>query len=175
MVDGELVYETGEWSYMNQADKKRASDREDLIMAAEPVIVERVFDAPTAAVWKAITDKDAFKHWYFEIAEFEPSVGCEFQFTHEANGFKYVHHCKVIEVVPERKFAYSWRYEGYEGDSLVTFELDSEGNKTRLKLTHSGLETFPKLAAFAKENFVKGWTEIIGSSLKSYVEGQGQP
>jgi hypothetical protein len=32
------------------------------------------------------------------------------------------------------------------------------------------LETFPKAPAFARTNFEKGWTEIIGSSLKQYVE-----
>ena len=54
--------------------------------------------------------------------------------------------------------------------SLVTFELFPDGEKTRLKLTHEGLETFPKLPAYARTNFEKGWTEIIGSSLKQFVE-----
>jgi hypothetical protein len=48
--------------------------------------------------------------------------------------------------------------------------LFPEGDKTRLKLTHEGLETFPKLPAYARTNFEKGWTEIIGSSLKQHVE-----
>jgi hypothetical protein len=52
----------------------------------------------------------------------------------------------------------------------VTFELFPESEKTRLKLTHEGLETFPKTAAFARENFEKGWTELIGSELKKFVE-----
>jgi len=37
-------------------------------------------------------------------------------------------------------------------------------------LTHEGLETFPKTPAFARENFEKGWTTIIGSELKQFVE-----
>jgi hypothetical protein len=54
---------------------------------------------------------------------------------------------------------------------LVTFELFPIGSKTRLKLAHEGLETFPKTPAFARKNFMGGWTEIIGSSLKKFVEG----
>ena len=82
----------------------------------------------------------------------------------------YHHLCKVIEVIPQKKIAYSWRYKGHPGDSLVTFELTADGDTTRLKLTHEGLDTFPSTAAFARENFLKGWTEIIGSQLKQFVE-----
>jgi hypothetical protein len=52
----------------------------------------------------------------------------------------------------------------------VTFGLFAEGNQTRLKLTHEGLESFPKIPAFARTNFMEGWTQIIGSSLKEFVE-----
>jgi hypothetical protein len=50
--------------------------------------------------------------------------------------------------------------------------LFGDGGKTRLKLTHEGLETFPKTPSFARKNFVQGWTQIIGSSLKDFVEKQ---
>ncbi len=60
---------------------------------------------------------------------------------------------------------------GMRGISFVTFELFEESNKTRLKLTHQGLETFSiSNPDFAKKNFVAGWTEIIGSLLKEYVD-----
>jgi uncharacterized protein YndB with AHSA1/START domain len=136
---------------------------------AGPLVLERTFDAPVALVWKALTDKDGFKHWFFDIPKFAPVVGCEFGFDVEHKGMQYLHRCKVTEVIPEKRLAYTWRYEGHAGDSLVTFELFPQGGKTRLKLTHEGLETFPKMATFAKENFLQGWTEIVGS-LKQLVE-----
>ncbi len=140
---------------------------------AEAVVIERTFNAPVERVWKALTDVDEMRQWYFDLKEFKPEVGFEFEFIVEHEGMKYHHLCKITEVVPQKKLAYTWRYEGYEGDSLVTFDLFADGDKTRLKLTHEGLETFPKLPAYARENFVKGWTEIIGSSLKGFVEGDG--
>jgi uncharacterized protein YndB with AHSA1/START domain len=76
----------------------------------------------------------------------------------------------VTEVVPQKKIAYSWRYKGESGDSLVTIELWPEGEKTRLKLTHSGIETFPKTPAYARKNFEAGWTAIVGIELKQFVE-----
>jgi uncharacterized protein YndB with AHSA1/START domain len=140
---------------------------------AEAVVMERTFNAPVERVWKALTDVEDMRRWYFDLKEFKPEVGFEFEFIVEHEGMKYHHLCKITEVVPQKKLAYTWRYEGYEGDSLVTFDLFADGDKTRLKLTHEGLETFPKLPAYARENFVKGWTEIIGSSLKGFVEGDG--
>jgi uncharacterized protein YndB with AHSA1/START domain len=110
------------------------------------------------------------KEWYFDLAEFKPEVGFEFQFLAGKDEKKYLHLCKITEVTAGKKLAYSWRYDGYEGTSFVTFELFAEGNKTRLRLTHEGLETFPKSNPdLAKENFVQGWTSIIGTSLKKFL------
>jgi hypothetical protein len=56
--------------------------------------------------------------------------------------------------------------------SSVTFELSGEGTSTKVKLTHEGLETFPSNNPdFAKESFKEGWTFIIGTALKKFVEG----
>jgi uncharacterized protein YndB with AHSA1/START domain len=52
----------------------------------------------------------------------------------------------------------------------VTIELFPDGDKTKVKLTHEGLETFSKTPSLARKNFNAGWTQIIGSSLKDYVE-----
>lgn len=136
---------------------------------AEAVVVERRFNAPIARVWKALTDVEQMRQWYFDLKEFKPEVGFEFEFIVEHEGAKYHHLCRVTEVDPPRKIAYTWRYKSEEGDSLVTFELAPEGNKTKLRLTHEGLETFPRTAAFARKNFEAGWTAIAGE-LVQFVE-----
>jgi len=137
----------------------------------EPAITERTFNASASQVWKAITDNNSMKEWYFELAEFRPEPGFEFTFTGGRDERQYLHICRVTEVIPEKKITYSWRYDGYEGISYVTFELFNENGKTRLKLTHSGLESFPASNPdFAKENFAEGWNGIIGTSLKEYLE-----
>jgi uncharacterized protein YndB with AHSA1/START domain len=138
----------------------------------EPLVLERTFNAPIARVWKALTNSDAISQWSFDMKEFKPEVGFKFEFYGEKDGVKFDHRCVVTEVITGKKLAYSWRYEGFEGDSLVTFELFEEGSQTRLRLTHEGLESFHKMSVFARENFVAGWTEIIGSLLKKFVENE---
>jgi len=140
----------------------------------ETIVIERTFKAPVARVWKALTDADEMRQWYFDLKEFKPQVGFEFEFVVEHGGNTYHHLCKITEVVPPQKLAHTWRYKGHPGNSLVTFELFPEGDQTRLKLTHSGMESFPQTPAFARKNFVAGWTEIIGSSLKQFVEAKGK-
>ena len=140
-------------------------------MINEPFVIQRTFNASVEKVWKAITDKSEMKKWYFDIAEFKLQVGFEFRFIAGNNEKKWLHICKITEIVQEKKLTYSWRYDGYNGISYVTFELYPEGSKTRLKLTHSDLESFPQdVPEFKKENFAEGWNYIVGTSLKEYLE-----
>jgi len=133
--------------------------------------IERTFNASAAIVWKALTDKDDMKQWYFDLPEFKPEVGCEFSFTAGPPGKDYLHLCKVTDVIPGKKISYSWRYDGYEGNSFVSFELFAEGEKTRLKLTHEGLETFPASNPdFAASNFAAGWTGFMDKALAGFLE-----
>ena len=136
-------------------------------MNNQPLIFERTFNAPIEKVWKAITDAGEMKQWYFDLPGFKPEPGYEFQFLAGDDKKKYLHLCKVTEVIVGKKIAYSWRYDGYEGISFVSFELFEEGDKTKLILKHEGLETFPASNPdLAKENFATGWTSFIDTSLK---------
>jgi len=141
-------------------------------MNHEPFVIERTFNAPYGKVWNAITNKEEMKKWYFNLKEFKPEIGFEFEFWGEDGDFKFLHRCRITEVVAGKKLSYSWTYPEYKGSSLLTFELFPEGANTRLRLTHTGLESFPQdHQSFKKENFVAGWTEIIGKNLKEYLEG----
>jgi len=142
----------------------------NLVQTNEPLVIERIINAPAERVWQALTTKEEMGRWFFELEEFKAKAGFAFGFAVEHEGFTYVHHCKVMEAVPNQKLAFTWRYEGQAGDSLVTIELFAAGSQTRVKLTHTGLETFPAVPAFARVNFMGGWTCIIGSALGDFVE-----
>lgn len=141
-------------------------------MKNNSIVLEKLFDVPTKRVWKALTDKDEMRNWYFDLDEFKAEVGFRFQFTGLSNnGTPYLHLCEIIEVIPNKKLAYSWKYQGYAGISFVSFELFEQGNKTQLRLTHTGLETLPlDNPDFALHNFESGWNQIINNSLKSYLD-----
>lgn len=142
-------------------------------LAKEPFVIERVFEAPIRLVWNAITDLNQMKQWYFPMIEaFRPEASFETTVDVPYKDKVYRHLWKVTEVVPGKKIAYSWKYADSPGDSIVTFELYEEGDKTRLRLIHTGLETFEpdKNPDYARGNFAAGWTDFIGTKLKEFVE-----
>ena len=110
-------------------------------MKQQPLVIEQTYDASPTEIWQALTRPELMKEWYFDIPEFRAETGYEFSFL--AGGeTKYWHMCKVTAVVPERQLSYTWAYKDYPGQSEVTFELIPAGDKTRVKITHTGLETF---------------------------------
>lgn len=143
-----------------------------MISIEKPLVIKKIFYRPMAQVWKAISHHHDMQQWYFEMEDFIPEVGFQFQFNaYVDRDNEYTHLCEVTEVVEGKRLCYSWRYEGYEGSSLVKFELFDDGSDTLLKLTHTGLESFPQdNPNFSKASFEKGWTFIIGTSLKKYLE-----
>lgn len=142
-------------------------------MKAAPLVLERTLNAPVASVWDALTNNAKMKKWYFDIAEFKAEIGFEFQFYGSKDDTRYLHLCKITEIIPEKRLSYTWKYENLPGESTVTFELFEEGLQTRLKLTHTGLESFrTDHPDFAIPSFNAGWTYIIGTSLKDFVEGK---
>ena len=135
-----------------------------------PFIIERTYQSSPAEVWEALTNPEKMKEWYFDIPGFKPEVGHKFEFFGGTEEKQYKHVCVVTEAIPRKKLSHTWTYEGYPGESVVSFELFEEGTGTRLKLTHSGLETFPAdNPDFAKKNFEMGWTDIVGSMLPDYL------
>ncbi len=141
-------------------------------MENHPIVLEKIFDVPLTKVWNSITNNNEMKKWYFNLGEFKPVIGFKFKFSGGPTPEKqYLHLCEITELIHEKKIIYSWLYSGYEGISYVSFELSSKNNQTLLTLTHTGIETFPKNNSdFAIENFIKGWNEIISTSLKNYLE-----
>jgi len=141
-------------------------------MNNDPIIINQYYKTSVEKVWKAITNKDCMKSWYFDFEEFKPEPGFEFRFTGgPSEDRQYLHICSITEVINEMKLAYSWCYDGYQGYSLVTFELENLEDQCLLRLTHEGLASFPETQPdFARENFEAGWKWIIETSLKNYLE-----
>ena len=140
-------------------------------MKSGQVTFEQQLDASLEEVWKAITEPEQMKHWYFDIKAFSPEIGFEFSFVGGSDEKPYVHLCRITEIESGKRIAYSWRYEGIPGITHVTFDLSPDKGGTRLKLTHEGLNSFPSNNPdVSAENFALGWQHIIGVSLKKFLE-----
>ncbi len=140
-----------------------------------PIVVEETYAVGRSVVWAALTDPERMSRWYFEpIAAFRPEVGFETQFTVPWQGRDWVHVWRVTEAVPEMRLAYSFNYAGYESDASVLWELSDVAGGTRLRLTHTGIETYPEgEPAFEREAGLAGWTYFLEQSLKGFLEPRG--
>jgi len=138
----------------------------------EPIIVEQTFNASVDTVWSAITGIEQMRQWYFEsIPSFEPEVGFTIQFIVQSQDKIFLHKWKVTEVIPMKKIAYNWKYEGISGDSFVKFELFEENKMTKLRLTHQVLEDFPDdIPEFKRESGLEGWKFFIKKNLRDFLE-----
>jgi uncharacterized protein YndB with AHSA1/START domain len=137
----------------------------------EPIVVEQTFRAPLEHVWQAITDKAQMPRWFFEeIRDFRPEQGFETEFTVHNEGKDYLHRWKVTEVLPGRKIAYDWLYPDFPGASFVVWELAETANGTRLRLTHTGVSSFPQEEpAFQRASCQGGW-EYFFERLGRYLD-----
>ncbi|MBC8325614.1 MAG: SRPBCC domain-containing protein [Verrucomicrobia subdivision 3 bacterium] len=137
-----------------------------------PFTKNKTFATPRAEVWEAITDPAQMRQWYFEqMPNFKPEVGFEIEFNVRCEDRDFLHCWKVTEVITEKKIAYRWRYGGYAGDSLVTWELSDAGENTRLTFTHAILAPFPPDdPIFAREGYEAGWNYFLNDRLPPFLE-----
>ena len=139
-----------------------------------PVIVTQHFTASVEIVWRAITQREQMTQWFFEnIPAFEAVEGFETRFIIENEGRVFPHHWQIKTVVPQQKIVLGWRYEGYEGDSDVIFELKEEDEETVLTVTHQVTQPFPSgIPEFTRESCEGGWRYFIHERLTDYLSNQ---
>lgn len=137
-----------------------------------PVIVEETYEAPVDEVWKALTEIDRMRQWYFDnIPDFAAEVGFETRFVVSNEGRDFPHRWRVTEVEPGRRIVYDWSFDNYPGDGFVEFELSPLESGTHLKLTNGVREEFPDdVPEFRRESCVGGWQYFLKDRLKSYLE-----
>ncbi|PQA90832.1 ATPase [Chryseobacterium shigense] len=137
-----------------------------------PITVQYKINASVEKIWKALTDRNEMKSWYFTILDFEPEQGKEFDFYESCEGGKYLHRGRILEIIPNSKLKHSWSYpELSDAVTTVTWELKPDNGGTLVKLTHENIEGFDGLGeTFSRASFTEGWNSIIGQRMKNYVE-----
>jgi uncharacterized protein YndB with AHSA1/START domain len=122
------------------------------------------FTYPPATVWEYLTKAELMAQWLMEN-DFQPVVGCDFQFKARpipALDFDGIVYCKVVEVVPLKRLSYSWKTGPGNGritvDSLVVWTLHEKEDGTELELEHTGFKE-ADLSMYATVN--EGWLKNI--------------
>lgn len=137
-----------------------------------PVVVEQFLNFPPTVVWNAITDPTEMRQWFFDnIPDFNPTVGFETTFPVSSGDILFVHKWKILEVETAKKIKFHWSYEGIEGEGFVTFDLLPQGDKTLLRLTNKGLDSFPEnVPEFSRASCRAGWEYFINQRLNAYLK-----
>jgi len=137
-----------------------------------PVIVTKIFDKPINDVWNAITIKEEMIQWFFDnIPDFKAQVGFKTQFNVQAPSRDFMHLWEVTEVIPQKKLVTNWKYEGLDGNSFVTMELEDLGMQTKFTLTTKVMEDFDdSIPEFKRESCVGGWNYFINERLATYLK-----
>ena len=135
--------------------------------------ITRIFNVSAEALWKAITEREQLKQWYFDFDDsFRLEKNAEFEWTAgDPAGKQWLHKGRILEITKGKKLMHSWEYPGYSGSSVVTWELNVlNENSTELVLTHEFVIPFDKdVEELRREHFEKGWNAIITISLPDYI------
>jgi uncharacterized protein YndB with AHSA1/START domain len=113
--------------------------------------IEREFDAPVEAVFRAFSDRELFVKWLgprgyeMELVEYDFTTGGRYRYIHRNDDAEFAFN-GVFHVVRDNEFAIqTFEYEAYPDvvsiESLTFERLD--GNRTRLK----GHAVYPTLEA----------------------------
>jgi|SRR5688572_22852353 len=127
-------------------------------------------------VWQALTDGALTRqYWYGRRVESDWKVGSTVTFWYEAeDGEAVSDRGIVLESKPPRRLSYTWQVQFIESmrdenPSRVTFEIEPEGEDSKLTLTHDELEPGGEVLPAVRQ----GWPVIL-CSLKSLLE-TGEP
>jgi uncharacterized protein YndB with AHSA1/START domain len=132
------------------------------------------FHQPPETVWKYLTHSKLMAQWLMEN-DFQPVVGHHFMFRAQPYppiGFDGNVFCQVLDIIPEKKLSYSWKFGPKPGeilvDSVVTWTLVSKNQGTELKLEHRGFTGTKDMPAYHIMN--EGWKKNIEERMKKLIE-----
>lgn len=132
---------------------------------------EVVIAAGPDVVWKALTDKESIKKYFFgteAISDWQ--VGSSLIFQGEWEGKTYQDKGTILVAEPGNLLQYNY-WSGFSGledipenYSLVTYSLSSDADQTTLTLTQEGFANEE-----AKSHGEGGWTMVL-DNLKKLLE-----
>lgn len=124
---------------------------------------EMLLPQPREQVWRAITDSATLAEWMYPN-DFQPRVGHHFTFRVPPNpkaGFDGLTvNCEVLDCQPPSTLAFSWSAGGL-ADSRVSFQLQPDGDGTRLLFEHSGFEVSQPWGEQAFRGAEYGWAKML--------------
>jgi uncharacterized protein YndB with AHSA1/START domain len=135
------------------------------------LVREIMIDATPETIWPFLVDPERHVEWLGTVADIDPRPGGVYrvnvQGIHQSAG-------EYTEVVPLEKvaFTFGWEEEGNPikpGSTTIEITLHPEGNKTLVRLVHSGL---PEDAV---SDHTQGWDHYLGRLAIAATGGDAGP
>lgn len=138
----------------------------------EPIVKKVTINAAASKVWKALTNKNELKKWMLMTTDFKAEKGKEFIFKTDDPGENWdgIFHCKVEELIENKKLVYTWNAGFINADTIVTIDLNEEDGKTEVTLTHTGWEKLAANQEQTRNAHSEGWDIRLVQKLKEIVE-----
>ncbi len=139
-------------------------------MAPTPIIIERVIDATPQEAFELFTDPERLRRWQALSASVDLRVGGRYRLTvipgSVASG-------TYTEIEPGRRVVYSWGWDEVDGvppgGSTVEVDFEAVGDRTRVRLTHRGLE------GDAAAGHLEGWEHYFDRLGDAAASGSAGP
>lgn len=135
--------------------------------------LHHVYNADKEVVFQAWTKEEQLKQWWglsgltTTVEAMEVSIGGKYRFHMQApNGQEYILEGRYIDIIPNEKLSFTWRWVNEGDDSeetLVTIDFVEKDGKTELFLTHSQFATM-KMATRHNNN----WTNVLEGGLRDH-------
>jgi uncharacterized protein YndB with AHSA1/START domain len=145
--------------------------------APDTIRLERTLDAPVETVWRYLTEAELRRKWF--MGGTDAKAGSEFELLNDHDNLSdedvpypedyapykgRTWHEKVIRFEPPRLLETTFQ-SGNNG--TVRYELFPDGNRTRLVLTHSGIQS-----GTGAQDFGSGWNSHM-TVLQERLAGRG--
>ena len=147
--------------------------------APDTIRLERLLDAPVDTVWRYLTEAELRRQWFMGGTDARPDGEFDLLNDHDnlsdddvpypesyAEYKGRVWSEKVLRFEPPRLLATTFQ-GGKNG--TVTYELFAEGDRTRLLLTHSGIQS-----GTGAQDFGSGWNSHV-TVLEEKLAGRSVP
>ncbi|KHD87533.1 MAG: hypothetical protein OM95_13885 [Bdellovibrio sp. ArHS] len=129
--------------------------------------------APTAWIWKALTDSSELENWWSDDVILQAKVGGTFKEPWEDDeGEKQLASGKVLAVKNEKHLIFTWREKNWpkNADTQCSFLIEDKGTVRTLTVKHEGWESLPETQrASVMKDFKVGWNYHL-KELKSYLD-----
>jgi uncharacterized protein YndB with AHSA1/START domain len=121
------------------------------------VVVSVDIDVVPSMVFNALTDAAQMERWVGSKGSIDPRPGGRIDFGWGMGPVK------ILEIVPDKKLSYSWRWEG-EPETITTWTFEGSGGTTRVTIVQSGFAPDR-----SNEDYYIGWSKFA-ERLKTMLE-----